>query len=137
MNRVTADSNIYVSALVFGGKPLTLLELAIDGQIEIAVSDAIVEETLRIMRDKLKRTPDQLQKAEGYIGGITRRVTPTESIDAVPRDADDNRVLECAVAGGSDTIITGDDDLLRLGEFRGIRIVRVADFLARFSGRSR
>ena len=39
--------------------------------------------------------------------------------------------------GGADTIITGDDDLLRLGEFRGIRIVRVADFLARFSGRSR
>ena len=66
----------------------------------------------------------------------SRRRCASWTIDAVPSDADDNRVLECAVAGGSDTIVTGDDDLLRLGTFRGIEIVRVADFLARFSERA-
>jgi predicted nucleic acid-binding protein len=52
-------------------------------------------------------------------------------------DPDDNRVLECAVSAGSQTIVTGDDDLLRLVAFRGIEIVRVVDFLTRFSAGDR
>jgi putative PIN family toxin of toxin-antitoxin system len=55
-------------------------------------------------------------------------VTPTETLD-VADAPDDNRVLEAAVAGEADYIVTGDDDLLRLGEFRGIRIVTPAGFL--------
>ena len=70
-------------------------------------------------------------------GGIREAVTPTEAIDTVPTDLDDNRVLECAVSAGSQTIVTGDDDLLRLVKFRSIEIVRVADFLTRFSSRVR
>ena len=46
MIRVTADSNIYISALQFGGTPLRLLELALKGEIEIAISPAILNETL-------------------------------------------------------------------------------------------
>ena len=46
MQRVTADSNIYVSSLRFGGKPLQLLELALDGQVELTISDAILHETV-------------------------------------------------------------------------------------------
>lgn len=61
----------------------------------------------------------------------------TKIIDAVPNDPDDNRVPERAVAAGSETIVTGDADLLQLESYRGIEIVRVADFLARFSGRGR
>src|SRR5207247_9860316 len=57
--------------------------------------------------------------------------------DTVPTDPDDNRVLECAVSAGSQTIVTGDDDLLRLVGLRGIEIVRVADFLTRSSGSGR
>ena len=55
--------------------------------------------------------------------------TPTETLDAVPRDNDDNRVLECAVAAGSEVIVTGDLDLLSIGSFRGITIRRPAEFL--------
>ena len=62
---------------------------------------------------------------------------PQRQINTVPTDPDENRVLECAVSAGSQTIVTGDDDLLRLVGFRGIEIVRVADFLTRFSGRGR
>lgn len=137
MNRVTADSNIWISALVFGRKPLTFIELALDGQIELAISDSILNETLRILGDKLRRTPDQLREAEGYMRAVTRLVTPTETLDAVKTDASDNRILECAVAAGSDTVVSGDVDLLRMGGFRGIKIVRVADFLAELQARGR
>ena len=60
MRRVTADSNILISALRYGGKPLTLLELALDGRFELFISDEILEETLGVLRDKFKRAPEEL-----------------------------------------------------------------------------
>jgi predicted nucleic acid-binding protein len=55
-------------------------------------------------------------------GAFWRRVS-------VCRDPDDNRVLECALDGHVEYIITGDKDLLDLGEFQGMRIINVSDFL--------
>lgn len=108
MNRVVADSNVYVSAIVFGGKPMTLLEMAEDGEIELFVSEAILSETFRILRDKFQRTTEQLEGDRVHLATITRSVNPTETINAVSRDADDDRVLECAVGAGATTIVTGD-----------------------------
>jgi predicted nucleic acid-binding protein len=54
VKRVTADSNQYISALLRGGKPLQLLEIARSGQIELAVSDDILSEVGRVLRDKFK-----------------------------------------------------------------------------------
>ncbi len=65
---------------------------------------------------------------------ISRLVHPTEIIDAVPDDPDDNRILECPVAAASGYIVTGDNDLLRLGCYGGIQIVRVVDFLKLLPG---
>jgi putative PIN family toxin of toxin-antitoxin system len=59
----------------------------------------------------------------------TELVQPTEMLDVVPHDPDDNRVLECAVAAGSAFVVSGDKDLLDLAEFRNIRILKVADFM--------
>ena len=101
-----------------------MLEMTLDGEIELAISDAILEETLRVMREKFKRDAEQLKQAEGYIAAITRRVSPTETIDAVPSDPDDNRILECAVAAGSEVIVSGDADLLRLGGYGSIKIMQ-------------
>lgn len=51
---------------------------------------------------------------------------------AVARDPDDDAVLECALAGGATFVITGDLDLLTLGTFQGVQIVRAAEFLRRW-----
>jgi uncharacterized protein len=129
VKRVTADSNIYISAVMFGGKPLRILEMALEGQIELAISEAILNETLRVLRDKFHRTPEQLEEIRDFIGSITKQAYPTERLDAVPADRDDNRVLECAAAAGSETVVTGDAHLLSLGEFRGVTIERPSAFL--------
>jgi len=55
-------------------------------------------------------------------------VRPSRKV-AVLEDAPDNRILECAVTAGADLIVTGDHHLLKLREFEGIPIVRLADFL--------
>ena len=132
MERVTADSNVLISALRFGGKPLDLLALAVDGEIELAISDAILHETLRVLRDKFHTTTERLEEIERFLSAVTIHVYPTERIDAVTADRDDNRVLECAVKSGSRVIVSGDQDLLRLGKFKDIDILRVADFLSWF-----
>jgi uncharacterized protein len=121
-SRVTPDSNILISALVFGGNPLQLMQMAFSGEVSLFISDAILQETLRVLREKLAR-------AERYIDACTARVRPSGKIDAVKEDPDDNRVLECAEAAGCEYIITGDLDLLRLGKYGEIRIVTVRMFL--------
>ncbi len=132
MHLVTADSNILISALQYGGKPLTLLDMAQDGRIDLAISDDILTETLRVLRDKFHRTTEWLQEAENHLREITRHVSPAERVDVVTADPDDNRILECAVAADSDVIVSGDADLLQLGAFRGIPVMTVSAFLARF-----
>ena len=101
MNPVTPDSNVIISALIWGGKPLQLVELALTGEIELVVSPDILDETLRILRDKFHLEPEDLANAEGFILKAARVVTPTERLDIVQADPDDNRIVECAVAACS------------------------------------
>jgi uncharacterized protein len=134
---VTLDSNIYVSALNFGGRPLQLLQKAAAGEIGIAVSDSILNEVARILRDKFEWSAHRVQGAESTIRSIARHVTPGKTLDVVKDDPDDNRIVECAQASGSAFIVTGDNDLLRMGEYECIKIVRLSDFMNRSEFRSR
>jgi uncharacterized protein len=129
VDRATADSNIWVSGLNWYGKPHELLNLARDGTIELAISDAILDEFSRILHDKLEWSNDRLNSMRAEVATFTKRVSSTETLDVVKADPDDNRILECAVAAGSDVIVTGDAHLLQLGAYRGIKIMKVADFL--------
>lgn len=129
MRRVTADSNIYISALNFGGKPLQVLELARAGRIELAISNAIVTEVTRILHHKFQWTPEDIKDAVDQILGFTKYVHAEYTLNVVPTDPDDNRVLECALAARSEVVVTGDADLLIAGSFRAIKIQRPAAFL--------
>src|SRR5688572_24335061 len=106
--------------------------MAHDGQIELAISDEVLTETLRVLRDKFHRTTEWLQDAEKHLREITTHVTAAEPLDVVTADPDDNRILECALAAGSEVIVSGDTHLLELDTFRGIPVMTVAAFLARF-----
>jgi putative PIN family toxin of toxin-antitoxin system len=129
VKRVVADTNVLVSAIQFGGKPKQLLDLAADGLIDLPISEAILDESLRVLRDKFHRTPEDLREADKQLRVIARTVTPTESVNAVDADPSDNRILECGVAADAEVILSGDAHLLSLGGFRDIPIQRVAQFL--------
>lgn len=137
MKRVVADTNVLVSALQFGGKPKQLLDLAIEGQVDRAVSEAIIAETLRVLRDKFERAPEWLAEADRQLRVIIRLVHPTEVIQAIEADPADDRILECAIAADAEVIVSGDSHLLGLGVFRGIPIRRVAAFLASLEDHAR
>ena len=130
MLRVTADANILVSGFVYRrGKPFQLLRKALEGEINLTVSQAIIDETLEVLSRKFGATAEELAEARAIIGEAARVVRPTVALDVIKEDPDDNRVLECAVSAGSDCIVTGDKDLLRLRRYDSIRILSVSDFL--------
>jgi uncharacterized protein len=126
---VTADTNIYISALEFGGQPLQVLVAARRGLIRLDISNPLLDEINRVLRDKFAWSPDRLQSLALRLSRFTSLVRPTRPIDAVAADPDDNRVLECAVEAQSQFIVTGDAALLRLGQYGGIQMVRAADFM--------
>jgi putative PIN family toxin of toxin-antitoxin system len=127
---VTADTNIYVSGFVFGGIPRQFIFAAENERFQLATSGEILNELSRTLRQKFRWTQEQITEATTLLEGCTSLVEPTQTINAVPEDPDDNRVLECAVTARSRFIVTGDAALLRLGRYSGIDIIRVAAFMA-------
>ena len=129
MIRVTADSNIYISALHFGGPPNEFLDLARTGVIELTISDDILAEVTRVLRDKFGWSSEALSMAQARIADFSIRLAPTQKLDAVREDPADNRILECAVEGKSEYLVTRDQHLLKLKSFGGTQMIKVADFL--------
>ncbi len=130
MLTVTADSNIYISALVFGGLPLQFLDAARAGVFRLTISDGVLAEVLKVLRLKFLWSEEALLEAATLLASIAGRVEPTEAISVITADPDDDRILECAVAAEAGFIVSGDNHLLRLGRYRNIHILRVADFMA-------
>ena len=129
MLRVTLDTNIYVSALEFGGVGARLLGMARAGMIGIDVSDAILDELVTVLRDDFAWEAYRLHFAREQLAKLGNLVTPKKATDAIKEDPDDNRILECALEAGSEFIVTSDKDLLRLREFSNIRIVTASQLL--------
>ncbi len=130
MLSVTADTNIYVSAFEFGGVPRRFLEGAAARDFRLHISEAILEETLRVLRTKFRWTSEELYDAEKDIRSYSWLIRPMRTLEVIQADRSDNRILECAAAAKSDYIVTGDArHILPLGSFSGITILRVADFL--------
>jgi putative PIN family toxin of toxin-antitoxin system len=135
--RVTLDTNVYVSGLNYSGNPYEILEFARAKKMLVAVSDDILDEVKRVLQERFQWPQRRASQARRDIKAFSQHVTPTTPINAVKDDPDDNRILECAVAAGSDYIVSGDNHLLKLGHYKGIQIIRVADFLEIAQGESR
>lgn len=73
---VTLDSNEYISAFNFRGKALELIHLAISGQIEIAVSESILDEVIRVLREKFEWPPYDLHNLRQRLLKICRIAEP-------------------------------------------------------------
>jgi len=123
LRSATPDTNLYISALLWGGKPKQLLQLALAGKVRLFISDAIMDEMLEVLETKFEHSPKRLAEDKEYIASCTVRCVPKIKLNVVPADEDDNWIVECAVHSRSETIVTNDKDLLRLKEYQGIRII--------------
>jgi putative PIN family toxin of toxin-antitoxin system len=128
--KVVLDTNVLISAIMFGGKSREILEMGISGKIKISLSQDILKELAGILVDRKFRAPIAfVQQTIHELFEISELVIVREKINAVKNDPDDNRILECAVSAKADYIVSGDNDLLSLGHFRKIKILSPSDFL--------
>src|SRR5208337_1109048 len=114
MPRLVADTNIYVSALNFGGVAEEVVLLARQDLVELFISAPILVETSRVLRLKFGWTPSRARDAIADIRGYATVVHPKEKIAAVVDDEPDNRILECAVEARAHIVVSGDCDLKTL-----------------------
>ena len=128
--RVVLDSNIFVSALVKpGGRGEEAFLKLIEGTDQLIISKPIVLETLRVMAEKFSRDREEIARVAVFLAELGD-VVETKQRLKVLEDDPDNRVLECAVIGDADCIVTSDRKMLALGQYEGIRIVSLRQYLA-------
>lgn len=124
-----ADTNIIVSGYHFGGIRGQIVDRAAAGEIDMVISEPIIIEVRRVLVEKFRWPGQAARDLEDVIFRYAKKVQPTAAIDAVKDDPSDNRIIECALAGEVDYIVTGDKHLLRLRLFEGIHIVKPSNFI--------
>jgi len=124
MLRIVFDSNVYISALLFKGIPGMILKMARKDKITLIVSDEIIAETERILEDKFKWPRHNIDKFKTRLSDISESIRPDIKIDIIKERESDNRILECAVSGDANLIVSGDKHLLKLKSYKNIPIVR-------------
>jgi len=128
--RIVLDTNVLISAVLFGGTPRQVLELIIAGKVECSISVAMLDELRDVLlRPKFGLSAAQTAMIVEEVNAIAEVVSPNERIDHVVSDPDDNMVLECAVEAKASVVVTGDSHLLDLQAFQNVPILSPADFL--------
>jgi len=126
--KVVFDTNVLVSALVFpGGRGEAALLRVVEERDQLYFSKPILDELLGVLARKFSRDKEELSRVALLLSELG--VTVRRQKLRVVKDEPDNRVLECALAGHVDAIVTGDQALLELREFHGVRIISLREYL--------
>lgn len=130
MIRVVVDTNVYISALNFGGVADEVLALARSGEIALFISPSILREIEGVLLGKFKWSSRRTQEALTSLKEFTQLVHPEEKVSLIKEDEPDNRILECAGEANAHLIVSGDKQhLQKLKTFRGIAVSSPREFL--------
>ena len=132
--RVVLDTNVVVSALVWGGTPFKLLQAATDGIIDLYTSPVLWTELREVLArehlaSRLIAQQSSIEQAAGLYGELAIRVSPLTTPRVVANDPDDDHVIACAVAANAKSIVSGDKHLLAIESYQNISILSPAEAL--------
>lgn len=132
--RVVIDTNVWLSALLWGGQPNFILQLVEKKQIQAISSEEILNELMDIFqKPKLQKRLNQLNFSAEEVTIVAKRLMIFVTIKAIIipelRDPKDQMILATAITGNADVVISGDKDLLVLHPFANISILSPQDFL--------
>lgn len=136
--RIVLDTNVVVSALVWGGIPFKLLQAATQGSIELCTSPMLLAELRKVLgrghlASRLVQQRSSVEEAIGLYGELAIRVSPLSTPRVVADDPDDDHVLACALAAHADWIVSGDRHLLDIRSYQAISIVSAAEAVNRLA----
>ena len=124
--RIVIDSNVWISALLFGGNPRKVFQAVVQNCHIIVVSDELIAETRRVVAQKF---PDFVDDLEALLVALAPRINYARigHLDIqVCRDPDDDKIIATAVAGQASSLVSGDKDLLVLKKYQKVNMVTPA-----------
>ncbi len=127
--RVVIDSNVLISGLFWAGQPRKVVDLATAGAFQALTSPALLAELEDVLSEDFIVPESRILLILRDILSYAEIISPDEDPPTAVRDAGDVKVIACAIAGNADYIVTGDKDLLVLGQVQGIPILTVKGFL--------
>lgn len=126
--RVIFDTNILVSAFTLpGGSADTALTRVIEGADQLLISRAIIDELLGVLARKFSRDREELARVAVILDEIAELIRPKHSLQVLA-DGPDNRILECAVEGRADVVVT-DRAMLLLRWYADVHIISLREYL--------
>ena len=130
MVKVVLDTNVVLSAILFGGKPRQILEAALGGTIRICISGPTIGELEKVLqRPKFGFSSQMVQTIISEITAIAEWIEPQEHRGLVKDDPEDNMFLDCAIEGKVDYLISGDHHLLSIGKCEGVQLINPDGFI--------
>ena len=130
--KIVIDTNIYISAIFWGGKPRSVVDLGRNGQVSIFTSSQIEKEINKKLKTKFGLSDEEVAQILFDFSTFTLPIKASRKITVIDDDPDDDKFIECAVASRAGFIVSGDKHLLNLKEYKGIKIMKAADFLLLF-----
>ena len=128
--RVVLDTNVLISAFTNRRQGLSsqIWQMAIERRYRLLISPAIAAEVGDVLRRKFSWEDEPVRQRVKFLVGIAEIVVPKLTLQVVPEDDDDNRILECAIAGHAGLIVSSDRHLRELKSYQGMGIVTPVDF---------
>jgi len=130
VTQVVLDTNVLISAILYGGKPRAILDAALSGSIEVFVSEAIIQEFQAVLlRPRFGLTVQFVHNVVAELTSLAEWVTPEQHHQVVIEDPSDNLILDCAVAAKAQYLVTGDAHLIGLQRFQEVAIITPQHFI--------
>jgi putative PIN family toxin of toxin-antitoxin system len=131
--RAVVDTNVLSSGLTRStGSPRLVIDFWTDEAFELVVSEHILTELERTLANRYFQNLISQTEASDMVNKLRQKamVTPLSSqVSGVATHPEDDLVLATAVSGNAQFLVTGDRQLLKLRDYKGIRIVDAAEFL--------
>ena len=130
--KIVIDTNVLISAVFFGGNPRKIIEAVVGRKFHAYATTAIIEEYCDTVDEMVKRKQGSLNSH--ILSPIIAELHIIEAMSSVKasRDPDDDKFIECAIDAGAFYIISGDRDLLDVGEYQDVQIITAKEFCQKY-----
>ena len=129
MIKAVLDTNILISSLFWKGAPYEIVQKGIGGAFIIILSPEIIRETEDKLKNKFKFSVENTNAFLEVVALNSFIVEPMIKLRIVKADSTDDKIIECAVAGNVDYIVSGDKHLLNIKKHEQINIITPSKFL--------
>lgn len=131
--RVVFDTNIWISGLLWRGKPYQSLLIAQAGLVQLIYCPEMTAELSRKLREPFGFSENQIQAVLYNLQRFATRIDVPGELHGITADPDDDIFIECAIAGQARLIVSGDHHLLTLKEYQNVQITNAFEFVQRFT----